>query len=711
MLAAAAWIVGSDHLLRAAHDGPRFVDPATIKGLAFVLVTSALLHVLLRRGLRRFADAFAALEATETQRASLAGAQRRAMAIIQSTHDAVISTTADGTIATWNHAAEQMFGFMAEEVIGRPIERVIPSDDPELDASNRARVMQGEPIRRFETRRMTRQNEQRAVGVTCSPVYGPEDSDSSTHPPIVGVSEIVRDLSDREEARAEAERERTFASILMEALPGIVYCYDRQGRFLRWNRRFETVSGYAGDEIASMRPLDFFAGEDKDRVAGGIGAVFEHGESTVEAGFVARDGTSTPYFFTGRRTTFEGVACLVGVGVDISERKRAEGALVQVRERFKSTLESVLEACQILDFEWRYLYLNPAASQQNRRPNDELLGRTMQECWPGIEDTEAFALLQRSMQERTPVQKEVEFEFPDGSTGWFDLRSQPVPEGIFVLSIDISERHRAEAALRQLNRDLETRVAERTRELENAQRRAESADRLKSAFLATMSHELRTPLNSIIGFTGILRKELAGPLTLEQGKQLAMVHDSARHLLALINDVLDISKIEVDELAIGQEPFDLAASITRAVDLVRPSADAKELSLGVELDPRVETMCGDRRRVEQIILNLVNNAIKFTDRGSVTVRMRLVDGPPDPTVQIAVEDTGIGVPAGQMDLLFQPFRQLDTGLGRRFEGTGLGLAISSRLAKLMGGAIEARSEYGSGSTFTVTLPLQQVSPR
>ena len=158
--------------------------------------------------------------------------------------------------------------------------------------------------------------------------------------------------------------------------------------------------------------------------------------------------------------------------------------------------------------------------------------------------------------------------FPDGSKGWFEVRSQPVPEGIFVLSIDISVRKRAETALHALNDTLERQVDARTAELADARDRAEAADRLKSAFLATMSHELRTPLNSIIGFTGIMLQGLAGPLTPEQTKQLGMVRSSARHLLGLINDVLDISKIEAGEMEVHLEAFDLRASVERSDRLV-----------------------------------------------------------------------------------------------------------------------------------------------
>jgi signal transduction histidine kinase len=276
------------------------------------------------------------------------------------------------------------------------------------------------------------------------------------------------------------------------------------------------------------------------------------------------------------------------------------------------------------------------------------------------------------------------------------------------------ERARAEALLRETNDSLEATVAARTRELESALVRAEAADRTKSAFLATMSHELRTPLNSILGFTGIILQGLAGPLTEEQTKQLGMVRDSARHLLELIGDVLDISKIEAGQLEVRAAPFDLRAALDRVTDVVKPMVEKKALALAVGLSPDVGTIVSDRRRVEQILLNLVNNAVKFTDVGQLTITVTLdalsddAEGSAAPArvVRIAVADTGVGIAPDDLPALFTPFHQIDTGLTRQHEGTGLGLAICRRLTELLGGTIGVASQLGQGSTFTVTLPLE-----
>lgn len=281
--------------------------------------------------------------------------------------------------------------------------------------------------------------------------------------------------------------------------------------------------------------------------------------------------------------------------------------------------------------------------------------------------------------------------------------------GLVSLGEDVTDQRRAQEALQAHAAELELRVQERTaslkaanEELALAAERAQAADRAKSAFLSSMSHELRTPLNSVIGFTGVLLQGIAGPLRPEQEEPLRIVQRNGRHLLDLINDVLDLSKIEAEEMRLASAPFDLAQVVRESLASMGPAAATKGLALEGALPAEPVPMAGDARRVAQIVLNLLSNALKFTEAGSVTASLVQEPG----KVRLAVRDTGPGIPAQDLPRLFREFEQLDVGLARHREGTGLGLALSRRLARLMGGNIQVASQEGLGSTFTLILPVK-----
>ena len=378
-------------------------------------------------------------------------------------------------------------------------------------------------------------------------------------------------------------------------------------------------------------------------------------------------------------------------------------------------MENLADLVAVLDLDGCRLYNSPSYGGILGDP-DQLRGSS---SFDQVHPDDA-ARVRQAFQEtvRTGLGHRLEYRLLDQHGRQRHIESQGSvirdPQGrvaqVVVVSRDVTERRRAEEAIRELNTRLEQRVIERTAELAVAKERAEDADRLKSAFLATMSHELRTPLNSIIGFTGILLQQLAGPLNPEQHKQLEMVRDSGRHLLALINDVLDISQIEAGQLKVSEEPFDLRASIEKTVAIVRPLADKKGLALHAELAPEIGRLVSDPRRVEQVLLNLLTNAVKFTEPGAVTLTATIAPAvlpAAADAVRIAVADSGIGIKPEELGQLFQPFRQVDTGLSRQHEGTGLGLAICRRLAELLGGGVCAASDYGKGSVFTFTLPIKK----
>jgi PAS domain S-box-containing protein len=533
----------------------------------------------------------------------------------------------------------------------------------------------------------------------------------------------------REENRRQAEilakNESLFSDMMIESMPGILYFYNNEGRFLRWNHNFQTVSGYSDAEIAQMHPLDFFAAEEKSALAEKIAEVFTHGQAFIEASLLAKDGKKIPYLFTGRNVIFEDIDCLVGMGIDISERKNVESRLDESEQKYRELVESANSIILRWNAQGNVTFINSFGQQFFGYTAEEIVGQPIIGTIVPVTDS-AGRDLQDLMQQicldtRIFEQNVNENMRRSGERVWISWTNKVVLDAqgqvVEILSIgnDITESLRAENEIRELNASLEKRVAERTEELQTALVRAEAADKIKSAFLATMSHELRTPLNSIIGFTGIILQGMAGPLNPEQTKQLGMVKGSAKHLLELINDVLDISKIEAGQLEVRSESFNLIALIERVISLLTPVAEKKGLLLHTSVTSDLGEITSDRRRLEQILINLINNAIKFTEKGSITITAELIsdfrttpDACPAPFVKLSVADTGIGIKPEDLKLLFQPFRQIDSGLSRMHEGTGLGLAICRRLLELMGGQISATSDWSKGTTFIVLLPLQGI---
>jgi signal transduction histidine kinase len=254
--------------------------------------------------------------------------------------------------------------------------------------------------------------------------------------------------------------------------------------------------------------------------------------------------------------------------------------------------------------------------------------------------------------------------------------------------------------LNQWGKEMEKKVEKRTEELEHANLKLQELDRLKSMFIASMSHELRTPLTSIIGFTGIILQGMSGEINSEQEKQLTLVKNSANHLLDLINDVIDISKIEAGKVEIVIEEFDLSILAQEIKDSFTVAVDKKGLKLSLEIPPTL-VIKNDERRTKQILVNFISNAVKFTDRGGIEIKLVKRDK----TAEISVRDTGLGVKKEDMNKLFKDFSRIPIK-DRTIAGTGLGLYLSKKIADLLGGEIKAESEFGKGSVFTLTLPLK-----
>lgn len=258
-------------------------------------------------------------------------------------------------------------------------------------------------------------------------------------------------------------------------------------------------------------------------------------------------------------------------------------------------------------------------------------------------------------------------------------------------------------------RNMTTTLEERTLELEVATVKAMEASRIKGEFLSTMSHELRTPLNAIIGFTELVLREISGPLTEKQSHQLSRVHANSLHLLGLINDILDLSKIEAGRMEIYHAPYSPGGMIKTVTDKMSTLPEEKGLNFVIDVDDALpESVIGDQARVEQVVINLLSNAFKFTEQGEVELQVKVL--PDNERWQMTVRDTGVGIAPHALEYIFDEFRQADGTARRAYGGSGLGLAISRNLCRLMEGEIQVKSELGVGSTFIVTLPLSPSKP-
>jgi PAS domain S-box-containing protein len=493
------------------------------------------------------------------------------------------------------------------------------------------------------------------------------------------------------------ESERRFRAVFEQAEIGVAIVESKTGRFQQVNQRYCEITNYTEEELLQRT---FMSITHPDDVAHDLEETSQllNGKKdkfSTEKRIIRKDGRpvwiqlfASPLWAPGEEANSH-----IKVIEDITFRKNAEETLRKSEEKYRELVENANSIILRMDTNGRITFFNEFAQKFFGYREEEVLGKTVIETIVPEKKTRGRDLenmiREIALYPERFVKNENENMRKNGERAWIAWTNKPI--------FDTHGRHKETLCIGNDITDLKRTETE----LLHAKDAAESADHLKSAFLAAMSHELRTPLNSIIGFTGIMLQGLPGPLNPEQKKQLGMVNSSAHHLLSLINDVLDLSKIEAGQLEVRREPFDLQGSIRKVVQTVLPLAAKKALAIKFFISPEVTIIIGDQRRVEQILMNLLSNAIKFTDRGEITVECSLKTD----TVATSVRDTGIGIRPEQQQELFRPFHQLDSGLTRRHEGTGLGLSICKRLLELMEGSISFVSEFGKGSVFTFVLPI------
>jgi PAS domain S-box-containing protein len=390
-----------------------------------------------------------------------------------------------------------------------------------------------------------------------------------------------------------------------------------------------------------------------------------------------------------------------GIGRDITERKRAEVALQESEERFRATFEQAAVGMALEGMDSRYLLVNERLCDIVGYSANELLGMK----WEDVTHPDDLAsklatdeFLAQGVGHYSTFQRR--YVHKDGSTVWVKLTvtlvRHPSGEPKYFITVieDITELRRAGEERAQL--------AAREQEARARTLAAEEASRLKSEFLANMSHELRTPLYAIIGFSELVYDEIAAPLAPENKDFLSQVLSASNHLLQLINDILDLAKVEAGKMDFLPEPIDLGQACAEVIEGLRPLSGGKDIALQLSIDSAVRQVEMDGLRLRQVLYNYLSNAVKFTAKGGqVILRAQPAS---DGMIRIEVEDTGSGIAPNDLPKLFTSFQQLESGMGKRHQGTGLGLALTKQIVEAQGGRVGATSVLGQGSIFFAELP-------
>ena len=623
--------------------------------------------------------------------------EERTRRIVESAHDAFVAMDAQGRVTDWNARAEQIFGYTRAEAYGRSLaELIIP---PEHGARVEQLFREGaKPIvnQRVEVPAIHRAGSTFPVEMTVTPIR-------------VGGSQIytafLHDISERKRGQEELRRKEEYFRALIEKASDLITILDIQGMFRYESPAVYELFGYEGEELRGRNAFELIHPDDVGAVLAVFGEILSQPGTSCEVPFrfLHKDGS---WRWLGARGTnlleHPAVGGVVVNSRDITASRAAKEALGE-SQRMLATLMRNLPGMAYRrrndDAGWPMEFVSGGAKS--------LTGYTPAELVPG--GTVSYASLvhpgdaeyvrrqvEAALAEGRPFELEYRILTASGEVRWVweqGLGVRSATDELVALEgfiADVTERKQAEA------------------ELVRAKESAEAANRAKSEFLSQMSHELRTPLNSVIGFTNVLRKNKRGALGDQELGFLDRIASNGVHLLGLINDILDLSKVEAGKVEVELAPVALDETVKSIMTELQGAVRDRPIELRALVPTSLATLQADAVKLKQVLINLVGNALKFTERGSVTLAVT-TDAAGRP-VRIDVADTGVGIPRDRLTAIFQPFEQAEVGTSRRFGGTGLGLAISSSLCELMGYRLQVRSEEGVGSVFSVILAPHAPQP-
>ena len=599
--------------------------------------------------------------------------------------DALLAISPEGIILDWNPAAETLFGFAHEEAVGQSlIGLIVPPDRADEERRTLEEVQSG-GVSIYESLRRRKDGTLVYVNVSTKAVR-----EDGAFPYLLSNKKDVTYLKALRDAKLVGARFRD----LLESTPDAIVMVNVTGRIVLVNSQAEQVFGYGRAELLGQ-PVEVLL-PDRFR-SGHLGYRADYFTQprtrTMGAGLelygLRKGGEEFPVEISlSPLSTEEGTMVMSAIR-DITDRRKAD-------KKFKDLLESAPDAMVIVNRAGMIDLVNSQAVKLFGWTREELLGQKIE------------ALVPERFRARHPGYRIGFFAQPrprsmgaglelfglrrDGTEFPVEISLSPLEteEGLFVSSAirDVTERKRFEQTLRDKNVELE------------------NAALVRDRFFASMSHELRTPLNAIIGFTGTLLMKLPGPLNDEQEKQLRIVQTGARHLLSLINDLLDLAKLDAGQANMEFENVDCNSVVEEVAATLRPEAEKKGLSFTLSLADPPAILRTDRRALSQIIINLTGNAIKFTERGGVSLKQEHRADGESKFLAISVEDSGPGIAEQDQPRLFEAFSRAVAADRRKHEGTGLGLHLSRKLAEQLGGAITFKSDLGRGSTFTLELPRE-----